>query len=349
MITSAPTPTVLRRGDAGWDSARAAFNVLIDQQPDAIAVPANEREIAAAISYARGRGLRVAPQATGHNAGPLGALDDALILNTSSLTGVSIDADARRVRVGAATRWEDVVPRLSELGLAALHGSSPDVGIVGYSLGGGVGWLARKHWMQANAVTAIELVTADGHLVRTDRVHEPELFWALRGGGGNFGVVTAIEFEVQPVSELYAGAMFFGLDQGADVLHAWTELLPELPDDLTSWANFMHFPPDPALPGELRGRSFVVVNAAFLGSEADGRELLRPVSGTRSSTACPPRRSRTSPGSPAPARRLRSSSCATWAAPCNGRPPRRERVRRCPARSACSPSASCRRRARRRW
>jgi FAD/FMN-containing dehydrogenase len=277
MITSTPTPIVIRPGDGGWDSARATFNVLIDQQPEAIAVPANEREIAAAISYARERGLHVVPQATGHNAGPLGSLDDALILNTSSLTGVSIDVEARRVRVGAATRWEDVVPRLSERGLAALHGSSPDVGIVGYSLGGGVGWLARKHGMQTNAVTAIELISADGHLVRTDSVHEPELFWALRGGGGNFGVVTAIEFEVQPVGELYAGAMFFALDQGTDVLHAWTGLLPELPEEITSWASFMHFPPDPALPDELRGHSFVVVNAAFLGSEADGQELLRPV------------------------------------------------------------------------
>jgi hypothetical protein len=170
-----------------------------------------------------------------------------------------------------------VTPRLSELGLAALHGSSPDVGIVGYSLGGGVGWLARKHGMQANAVTAIELVTAEGHLLRADPVHEPELFWALRGGGGNFGIVTAIEFEVFPVRELYAGAMFFALEQTADVLGAWTVLLPALPDEITSWANVLHFPPLPEVPEPVRGRSFMVVNAAFLGSEGDGRELVAPL------------------------------------------------------------------------
>jgi FAD/FMN-containing dehydrogenase len=269
---------IVRPGDPGWDVARTTFNLLLDQRPEAIAFPADEHEVAAAIAYARERGLRVAPQATGHNAGPLGSLDRTLILNTSALTGVTIDPAARRVRVGAATKWEKVTAPLSELGLAALHGSSPDVGIVGYSLGGGIGWLARKHGMQTNAVTAVELVTADGHLVRADAVHEPELFWGLRGGGGNFGVVTAVEFAVQPVRELYAGAMFFGVERAAEVLHAWSELLPTLPEELTSWAGVVHFPPLPELPAELRGGSFVTVKAAFLGDEAEGRGLLDPIS-----------------------------------------------------------------------
>jgi FAD/FMN-containing dehydrogenase len=268
---------VVRPGDSAWDVARGTFNLLIDQQPQAIAFPADEREVAAVVADARERGLRVAVQATGHNAGPLGSLEDTLILNTSALTGVSIDVAARRVRVGAATTWEQVTPPLSDLGLAALHGSSPKVGIVGYSLGGGIGWLARKHGMQTNAVTAIELVTAEGHLVRADAVHEPELFWALRGGNGNFGVVTALEFEVYPVRELYAGALFFPLGQTADVVHAWTELLPALPEELMSWANVLHFPPLPEIPEPFRGRSFAIAMAAFLGAEADGRELLQPL------------------------------------------------------------------------
>jgi FAD binding domain len=268
---------ILAPGDHGWDAARQTFNTELDQQPAAIAVPADEMDVAAALRFAAARGLQVAPQRTGHNAGPLGDLDDVLLLKTDAFEGVSIDAAARRVRVGAATRWEQVTPRLSELGLAALHGSSPDVGIVGYSLGGGIGWLARKHGMQTNAVTAIELVTAEGRLVRTDHEHEPELFWALRGGGGNFGVVTAVEFDVLPVREVYAGALFFALEQTSDVLHAWTELLPALPDEITSWVSVLHFPPLPELPDAVRGRSFAVVMAAFLGSEADGRELLRPL------------------------------------------------------------------------
>ena len=200
-----------------------------------------------------------------------------MILNTSAADRLSIDTATRRVRVGAATTWEEVTPLLSDLGLAALHGSSPKVGIVGYSLGGGIGWLARKYGMQTNAVTAIELVTAEGHLVRADAVHEPELFWALRGGNGNFGVVTALEFAVQPVYELYAGALFFPVEQTVDVLHAWTELLPELPEELMSWASILHFPPLPELPDPVHGRSFAVVMAAFLGDEAEGRGLLQPL------------------------------------------------------------------------
>ena len=268
---------VLAPGDHGWDEARQTFNTDIDQQPEAIAIPADAADLASALRFAARQGLQVAPQRTGHNAAPLGSLRNVMLLKTDAFDGVEIDTDARRVRVGAATRWEQVTPRLSELGLACLHGSSPDVGVVGYSLGGGIGWLARKHGMQTNAVTAIELVTADGQLVHTDHEHEPELFWALRGGGGNFGVVTAIEFEVFPVQELYAGALFYPLEQTADVLHAWTELLPGLPEEITSWANVLHFPPLPELPDPIRGRSFAIVMAAFLGSEADGRELLRPL------------------------------------------------------------------------
>jgi FAD/FMN-containing dehydrogenase len=268
---------ILTPSDAGWDAARGTFNVLVDQQPRAIAIPTDAREIAACIAYARRHGLRVAPQSTGHNAGPLGSLEDTLLLNTSGLTGVSIDAGARRVRVGTATRWRDVVPALSDLGLAALHGSSPDVGIAGYSLGGGIGWLARKHGMQANAVTAIDLVTADGEHVRADATREPDLFWALRGGGGNFGVVTSIEFEVLPVRGVYAGALFFPIDRTAEVLHTWTALLPGFPEELTTWASAIHFPPDPALPEALRGRSWIVVKAAFLGSGREARSLLRPL------------------------------------------------------------------------
>jgi FAD binding domain len=275
--TSKHLGRIVRPGDRDWDAARGTFNLLIDQRPEAIAYPADASQVTAVVAYARERGLRVAAQATGHNPGPLGSLEGALILNTSALTGVSIDAGARRVRVGAGTKWEKVTPQLSELGLAGLHGSSPDVGIVGYSLGGGIGWLARKYGMQANAVTAIELVTAEGHLVRTDAVHEPDLFWALRGGGGNFGVVTALEFEVHAVRELYAGAMFFELDQTTEVLQAWTELMPGLPEEITSWASVLHFPPLPEIPEPVRGRSFMVVMAAFLGSEADGRELLQPL------------------------------------------------------------------------
>jgi hypothetical protein len=264
-------------GDHDWDEARSGFNLLDDQHPAAVAFPVDAPDAAAAVTYARRAGLRVAPQATGHNQGPLGDLEGTLLLNVSAMQEVRVDPAARQVRVGAGVKWDRVAPRLSAHGLAGLHGSSPDVGIAGYSLGGGMGWLARKYGLQANAVTALELVTAEGNLVRADHEHHADLFWALRGGGGNFGVVTAIEFAVHPVDELYAGAFFFPFERAAEVLHEWSALQGTFPDELMSWASLMHFPPIPDIPAFARGRSYAIVMAAFLGDEAEGRALLRPL------------------------------------------------------------------------
>ncbi|HEX2233786.1 MAG TPA: FAD-binding oxidoreductase [Thermoleophilaceae bacterium] len=268
---------VLSPADEGWDAARQAFNLTIDQRPDLIALARSEADVAAVVRFASREGLKVAPQTSGHNAGPLGSLDGTVLLKTRGLRGVAIDAQARKARVKAGVKWEDLVPQASELGLAALHGSSPDVGIVGYSLGGGMGWYARKHGLQANSVTAIELVTADGELRRVDADHEPELFWALRGGGGNFGVVTAIEFDLYPIEQVYAGTLFFPFERGGEVLHAWREWTASTPDEITSTAKLLQFPPLEEIPEIVRGQSFAVVSAAFLGSEADGVELTRPL------------------------------------------------------------------------
>jgi len=268
---------VVRPGDADYDEARTGFNLALDQRPALVAFPENEHDVAVVIDYARAQGLRVAPQATGHNPGPLGDMSDLVLLSVAEMRDIRIDTDARIVRVGAGTRWGEVTQQLSDLGLAALHGSSPLVGIAGYSLGGGMGWLARKYGLQTNSVTAIELVTADGRFVRADAGNEPDLFWALRGGNGNFGVVTAIEFKVYPVPELYAGIMFFPFERSHEVLHAWRELLPTLPDELMTWAAMMHFPDDPDVPEPVRGGSFVVVQVAYLGDQADGERLMAPI------------------------------------------------------------------------
>jgi FAD/FMN-containing dehydrogenase len=254
-----------------------SFNTSVELRPAGVGYPRDVREVVAAVRQARDHGLRVAPQATGHNVSAYGALDDALLVDVRHLQDVSIDPSARRVRVGAGVKWERVSPRLSEHGLAGLHGSSPDVGIAGYSLGGGMGWLARRYGLQANSVTAIELVLADGRHVRADATHEPDLFWALRGGNGNFGVVTAIEFAVYPVEELYAGTMFFPFERSAEVLHTWARMLGRLPDELMTWASLMHMPDVPWVPEHARGGSFAVVSGAFLGEAQEGRRLLRPI------------------------------------------------------------------------
>jgi FAD/FMN-containing dehydrogenase len=263
--------------DADWDTARQAFNLAVDQRPAAVVHPADARDVIAVVAFAAENGLRVAPQSTGHGAGPL-SLEDTLLLRTGDMRGVEIDASKRRARVGAGAKWGDVVPAAGEHGLAALHGSSPTVGVTGYSLGGGIGWYARQHGLAANSVTAVELITADGEELRADLDNEPELFWALRGGvAANFGVVTALEFDLIPVDEVYAGMLLFGWERSAEVLHAWNALLPALPDEITSLARILQVPDLPEIPEMVRGGKFVGFEAAYLGSQADGEDLIAPL------------------------------------------------------------------------
>ncbi|RKQ87628.1 FAD/FMN-containing dehydrogenase [Solirubrobacter pauli] len=255
-------------GDDGYDAARSGFNLALDQRPAAVAYPADATEVAEVVAAARAQGLRVAGQATGHNAGPLGDLSGTVLVKTSGMRGVEIDAAGRIARTEAGALWEDVVDAAAPHGLIALHGSSPTVSVTGYSLGGGMGWLARSHGLQANSVTAIELVTADGEHVRTDAQHDPELFWALRGGGGNFGIVTALEFRLYPLREIYAGFMLWDWSQAERVLTAYADWARTAPDDVTTSLRLMQLPPIEALPEFLRGRNVVMIDGAVQGDPA---------------------------------------------------------------------------------
>jgi UDP-N-acetylenolpyruvoylglucosamine reductase len=276
-LRAASRGQVIAPGDQGFDEARQAFNLMVDQRPAAIAIPADADDVAEVVRFAREHGLKVAPQRTGHNAGPLGSLADTLLVKTTALQDREIDREARRARVGGGVQWQDLVPQASEMGLAALHGSAPDIGIPGYTLGGGMGWYARKHGLASNSVTAIELVTGEGRQVRADHENESDLFWALRGGGGNFGVVTALEFELYPISEVYAGVLFFPFERASEVLHAWREWTDGAPEEVTSVGRVLQLPPIEEVPEFLRGQSFAVIEAACLMAEDDAAELLRPI------------------------------------------------------------------------
>lgn len=260
-----------------WDAARRAWNLAVDQNPAVVALPETTEEVAEAVAYARAHGLRVAPQSTGHNAGPLGDLSDTLLLKTERLRGVEIDSERRIARVGGGAVWAEVTHVAAEHGLAALAGSSHDVGVAGYVLGGGISWLGRKHGLAANNVQAVEIVTADGRVVRTDADNEPDLFWAVRGGGGSFGVVTALELRLYPITHVFAGALFFPAERLTEVLHAWREWTDEMPDEMTSVGRFMQFPPLPMIPEPLRGNSFALVEAAYSGDEESGAKLIAPL------------------------------------------------------------------------
>lgn len=274
-LRSACTGPVAAPGDASWDGARQAWNLAVDQQPAVVVHATGPQDVASAIEFARRSGLRVAPQGTGHGASTMPDLGDALLLKTSLMDEITIDPVARRARVGAGVLWGDVATQAGVHGLAALHGSSIDVGVTGYTLGGGIGWLARKHGFASNSVTAVELVTADGRERRVEG--DDGLFWALRGGGDGLGVVTAIEFTLFPLTELYAGSLFWPGEAAHEVLHAYRAWAPTVPEELTSIVRLLHLPPLPDVPAPLRDVPVIDIGLAFLGDAAEGEELIRPL------------------------------------------------------------------------
>ena len=264
-------------GDEGWDAARQAWNLTADQRPVAVAVVADAADVVEVIDFARDAGLRVAPQGTGHAAPAMGPLGDTILLKTHRLRGVTVDPERGVARAEAGAIWIDVVEAAAEHGLAALAGSSPDVGVVGYTLGGGLSWLARKHGIGANQVVAIELVTADGEAKRVDRENDPDLFWALRGGGGSFAVVTAIEFNLFPYEHVYAGILWWPVERAAEILRAWRTWTSMVPDEMTSVGRILQFPPLEFFPEAIRGKSFVVIEAIYSGSPVDGDLWVSPL------------------------------------------------------------------------
>jgi FAD/FMN-containing dehydrogenase len=242
--------------DQGYDQARQAWDLAVDQRPAVVVI---------------------APQGTGHGALPLELLSNAMLLKTSRMRRVDVHPAIRMARAEAGAQWEDVSAPAGEYGLVALEGTSPNVGVTGYTLGGGMGWLARLYGLAANSVTAVEIVIPDGSLVRADADHEADIFWAARGGGGSVGVVTALEMTLYPVSEVYAGALFFPIERGGEVLHAWRRWTDSVPDELTSSGRLLRMPPGDEVPEPLRGRAFVAVEAAYVGDAVSGAQLIDPL------------------------------------------------------------------------
>lgn len=262
--------------DADFDAVRTPWNVHVVQQPAAVALPTTADDVARVVRAAARHGLRVSAQGTGHGAPALTAQDLArtVLVRTTGMREVSIDPVARTARVGAGAIWDDVVPLAAQHGLAALHGSSPDVGVAGFSLGGGIGWYARAHGLSASHVQALELVTADGDVVRADAEHDADLFWAMRGGGGSFGVVTALDIGLLPIPDAYAGMLLWDGSRAEDVVRTWARWTADLPEDTTTSCRVLRLPPLPDLPPFLAGRTVVVIDGAVLGDDATGAARL---------------------------------------------------------------------------
>ena len=268
--------TVIRRGDAGYDQARRVWNGMIDRSPAAIFRCSSTADVVAAVNFAREEGLALAVRGGGHNAAGLALVDDGLVIDLSGMRGVRVDADKRIAYVQGGALWRDLDAATHPLGLATTGGVISSTGVGGLTLGGGLGWLMRQHGLACDNVLAVEIVTADGQVRRASATENPDLFWAVRGGGGNFGVVTSFEFRLHPMRTLYAGMLVFPGPQAPQVLRRYREVAESAPDELTVFAALMTSPDGhpitaifPAYNGPLNKAEAAVKPFRDLGPVAD--------------------------------------------------------------------------------
>jgi FAD/FMN-containing dehydrogenase len=263
--------------DADWDQARMAWNLAADQRPSAVAFAENGDDIAATVRFAAENGLRVSGQATGHGAVALGSLEDAILIKTERMRGVEVDPGAQTTRVEAGVLSVELAEAAQQHGLSGLPGSSPDVGVAGYHLGGGLSWFGRQYGFACNRVRAIELVTADGEAQTVDAENEPDLFWALRGGGGDFAVVSALHIDLVPVADAFGGAFLFPGAVGAEAVRIWRDWAAGVGENVTSVVRFLRPPDIPDVPEPLRGTPLLTIDGACIGSREEGEAAFAPL------------------------------------------------------------------------
>lgn len=264
--------------DPAYDTERTGYNLSVEHKPAVIVPAATTDDVIAAVRYATTHGLGVAVQATGH--GPSRPADGQVLITTSRMDGITVDPVARTARFEAGVRGGALVAAAAEHALAPANGSSPEVGAVSYHLGGGLGILGRSLGWAVDHVRAIEIVTADATLRRATATHEPDLFWALRGGGkGTLGVVVALEIDLHPIARLYGGGMHFAADTAERAVATWARWAGTVPESMSSSVLLIRMPDLPVLPDVLRGRYVVHVRFAFTGPAADGQRLVRPFRG----------------------------------------------------------------------
>jgi FAD/FMN-containing dehydrogenase len=266
---------VLLPGDDGYDVERTGFQTAVEQRPALVVGAEGAEDVRAAVEFASANGLPVGVRATGHGACPVA--EGGLLITTRRMTGVRVDAEGRTAWLDAGVCWDQVIPETSRHGLAPLSGSAPHVGAVSYTLGGGLGLLARRYGYAADHVRAVEVVTADGALRQVTAETDPDLFWALRGGRDNFGVVTRLQVDLFPVTRLYGGGLFFDAEHVRDVLPAYRDWTATVPDELTSSVGMVPLPDLPVVPEPLRGRHVLHLRVAHTGDAAGGERLVAPL------------------------------------------------------------------------
>ena len=259
--------------DAGYDEARALFNAMIDRRPAVIAQCAGAGDVAAAVRFGRESGLPTAVRAGGHSVAGMSTVDDGLVVDVRNMKTIEVDAEGRSVRCGAGVTWGELDRATQDHGLATTGGRVSTTGVAGFTLGGGSGWLERKCGLACDNLLAVDLVTAAGEQIRASESDNPDLFWALHGGGGNFGVATAFELALHPVGPIVmAGLMLWPGDRGRDVTQAMREMMEGAPDELASGAVYLTGPPEEFVPPELRGQLCCAVALLWAGESPDDGE-----------------------------------------------------------------------------
>ena len=269
---------LVRPADPDYDQARAVWNAVHDRRPALIIRCAGAGDVVRAVEFARSEGLQVAVRGGAHSVAGFSTSDGGVVIDLSPMKGIRVDPAARRAVAQPGLTWSEFDHETQAFGLAVTGGLVSSTGIAGFTLGGGIGWLLRKHGLTADNLVSADVVTADGQLVTASEIEHPDLLWALRGGGGNFGVVTSLEYRLHPVGPVvFAGPVFYAAADAAQVLRGWRDLTASMPDELTTLANILVAPPVPFLPEAVHGQMVVGIVGTYAGPVEDGSRAAQPL------------------------------------------------------------------------
>jgi FAD/FMN-containing dehydrogenase len=268
---------LIQPSDATYDSARKVYNAMIDKHPALIVRCADVADVMAGVNFARDCGLALAVRGGGHNGPGLGVCDDGLVLDLSRMKGIRVDPAARTVRVEGGATWGSVDHATHPFGLATPSGFISSTGVGGLTLGGGIGYLARTFGLTIDNLLEVDMVLADGRFVTANAKENPDLFWAVRGGGGNFGVVTSFLFKLHPISTVYGGPMIWPLEQAADLLKFWRDFIMAAPQDINGWFAFITVPPAPPFPEQFHMKKMCAVVWCYTGPMDQAEERFKAI------------------------------------------------------------------------
>ncbi len=272
------TGSVVRPSDAVYDEARAIWNGAHDAHPAVIARCANTADVRHAISFARSEGLDVAVRGGGHSIPGFSSCNDGIVIDLSPMKGIEVNPDACTARAEGGVTWGELDAATQQHGLATTGGLISTTGIAGFTLGGGIGWLMRKHGLACDNLRAAEVVTADGQVLNATAEENPDLLWGLRGGGGNFGVVTAFELDLHPVGPtVAAGPIFYPGNRAEEVMRFYRDFARDLPDELSTLVNLITAPPAPFLPTDWHGKKLIALVGCYSGDANEGMKVMQPM------------------------------------------------------------------------